>query len=214
MTWVNADMAPDDRRPLWSHIIVHHTGAEEKDAAQVRAYHLSLGWRDVGYHFLIERSGAVVAGRPLGLPGAHCTAAGMNRRAIGVALIGNFEAHPPLAAQLAALVELLRHLAAAHGIPAANILGHREVPGAATLCPGRYLDMGEVRRRVDNALQGMCGPGGTPPQAASSPSNITPCTSRLRLYRVQVGAFRDRENAERLAARLRAMGFDAMVVNN
>jgi len=31
--------------PNWSYIIVHHTGAEERDAEQVRRYHLSLGWR-------------------------------------------------------------------------------------------------------------------------------------------------------------------------
>lgn len=41
--------------PSWSYIIVHHTGAEEKDTAQVRRYHLSLGWRDIGYHYVIER---------------------------------------------------------------------------------------------------------------------------------------------------------------
>jgi len=89
-----------------------------------------------------------VAGRPLALPGAHCLAGGMNRRGIGIALIGNLDAHPPLPAQFTALVEVLRTLAAAHGIPPADVLGHREVPGAATLCPGRYVDMEEVRRRL------------------------------------------------------------------
>ncbi|MGQ9497390.1 MAG: N-acetylmuramoyl-L-alanine amidase [Desulfotomaculales bacterium] len=189
----------------WSHIIVHHTGAEEKDAAQVRAYHLSLGWRDVGYHFVVERAGAVVAGRPLALPGAHCLAGGMNRRGIGVALIGNLEAHPPLSAQLAALVELLRGLAAAYAIPSANILGHREVPGAATLCPGRYLDMEEVRRMVFAAKNTRPGP-------PAPVSDLRPPAPDIRLWRVQVGAFRDRRRAEQLAARLKAMGFETLVI--
>lgn len=190
----------------WTHIIVHHTGAEEKDAAQVRAYHLSLGWRDVGYHFLIERSGAVVGGRSLALAGAHCATGGMNRYGIGVALLGNLELHPPLPAQLAALVELLRTLVAVHGIPPENILGHREVPGAATLCPGRYLNMDEVRRRVCAPTGGEAG-AGRPPH----PCYRQPAADR-RLWRVQVGAFAERERAEKLAARLRAMGLEALVV--
>ena len=53
------------------HIVLHHTGAEEKDAAQVRRYHLSLGWRDVGYNYILERDGRVVEGRPPDIPGAH-----------------------------------------------------------------------------------------------------------------------------------------------
>ena len=52
------------------HIIVHHTGAEEKDAAQVKRYHLSLGWRDVGYNYILARDGIVAEGRPLDIPGA------------------------------------------------------------------------------------------------------------------------------------------------
>jgi len=54
----------------WSYIIIHHTGAEEKDTAQVRRYHLSLGWQDIGYHYVIERDGKVVPGRSLELVGA------------------------------------------------------------------------------------------------------------------------------------------------
>lgn len=123
-------------------VVIYRTGAEERDAKQVREYHLSLGWRDLGYHFLIERDGTVVRGRGLDLPGANCTAAGMNRRGIGVALLGNLEEHPPTEAQLGALVRFLRCLSANFDILPENVLGHREVPGAATLCPGKHLDMG------------------------------------------------------------------------
>ncbi|BCV21898.1 N-acetylmuramoyl-L-alanine amidase [Moorella sp. Hama-1] len=68
------------------YIIIHHTGAEEKDAEQVRRYHLSLGWRDVGYNYIIERDGRVVAGRSLAIPGAHCRDAGMNFKSAGMAV--------------------------------------------------------------------------------------------------------------------------------
>lgn len=134
----------------WSYIIVHHTGAEEKDAAQVRRYHLSLGWRDIGYHYVIERSGKIVPGRPLSLPGAHCKAGGMNYKGIGVALIGNLDNHPPLPLQEGALENLVRSLMRRFSIPAERVLGHREVPGAATSCPGRYLSVSSLRARLAN----------------------------------------------------------------
>ncbi len=138
----------------WTHIIIHHTGAEEKDAQAVRAYHKSLGWRDVGYHYLIERDGRVVPGRDLSLPGAHCRAGGMNYRGIGVACIGNFENHPPLPPQVEALAALLRRLLKEHGILPGNVLGHREVPGAATLCPGRFFKEEQIRALLASRPEG------------------------------------------------------------
>lgn len=134
------------------YLIIHHTGAEEKDAAQVRRYHLSLGWRDVGYHFLIERDGNTVAGRSPALPGAHCRTDGMNGRSLGVALIGNLEEHPPLPDQLTALLALLTGLCRCYAIPPERALGHREVRGARTACPGRYLNLEELRRHLSACL--------------------------------------------------------------
>mgnify|MGYP000938170395 CR=1 FL=1 len=122
-----------------THIILHHTGAEEKDAAQVRRYHLQKGWRDVGYNFIIERDGKVVTGRSLLYPGAHCLASNMNYRSIGIALIGNLELHQPTPAQVLALQKLLKDLMQEHNILKQNILLHKQVPGAKTLCPGRYF---------------------------------------------------------------------------
>ncbi len=180
----------------WSYLIVHHTGAEEKDAAQVRNYHLSLGWRDVGYHFLIEREGRVVPGRSLALPGAHCTASGMNTKGIGIALLGNLNNHPPLAAQEKTLLNLLRELKERFSIPVAQVLGHQEVPGAATACPGRYLAMTSLRATL-----------------SSGQGNIGSVNSaNEQIFRVQVGAYRERQNAERMAALLKKAGFPVVIL--
>lgn len=168
----------------WTHLIIHHTGAEEKDAGQVRDYHRRLGWRDVGYHYLIERDGLVVPGRPPSMRGAHCLAGGMNDKALGVALIGDLETRPPFPEQLAGLEELVGRLMAEYRIPPANVLGHREVPGAATACPGRGLDLAALRAVL---------------------------AGNRMLYRVQVGAFGERARAEALAARLRQQGYTAWV---
>ena len=45
------------------------------------------GFSDIGYHFFIDKSGAIIKGRTLARAGAHCT--GKNRGTIGVCLSGN-----------------------------------------------------------------------------------------------------------------------------
>lgn len=170
----------------WSYIIIHHTGAEEKDTAQVRRYHLSLGWRDIGYHYVVERDGKVVPGRSLDLVGAHCKASGMNQQGIGVALIGNMENHPPLPGQEKVALELVQELMGRFKVPLANVLGHNEVPGAATACPGRRFSMAVLRSKLKG--------------------------TRVRIYRVQVGAYKIRKNAENMADKLKRAGFSAIIV--
>ncbi|WP_066638663.1 N-acetylmuramoyl-L-alanine amidase [Desulfolucanica intricata] len=178
----------------WEYLILHHTGAEEKDTDQIRRYHLGLGWQDIGYHFVIEREGSVISGRSLTLPGAHCLAGGMNRRGIGIAVIGDLTKHPPLPEQTEALVELLARLVKEYNIPLEHILGHREVPGAETLCPGKYFPLAEMRGRLS----------GTTRQDAD--------VNYSELWRVQVGAFSTRERADAYAQKLQGQGIDAYVV--
>lgn len=55
--------------------------------AEVRRWHVQdNGWKDVGYHYLIDRPGGVMPGRPLHQTGAHVM--GHNRNKIGVCLFG------------------------------------------------------------------------------------------------------------------------------
>ena len=59
--------------------------AEEK-VREVRDWHLKRGFNNVGYHWLIDRDGTVVAGRPEEKTGAHVK--GHNTGSIGVSLFG------------------------------------------------------------------------------------------------------------------------------
>lgn len=136
----------------WTYIIIHNTGAWEKDPRQVKKYHLSLGWRDVGYNYLIDYAGRVFTGRPMDIPGAHCSAGNMNRRGIGIALLGNFEQQKPTGNQMNSLYALCAELCTERKIHPDKILGHKEVKGAATACPGRYLDLSAVRRVVKRVV--------------------------------------------------------------
>lgn len=109
----------------------------EKVAA-IRDWHVKgNGWADIGYHFVIDRDGAVAPGRPVEKVGAHVK--GRNANTIGVCLIGGhgsaetdkFADHfAP--AQDAALRKLIRDLNTRHGFLALS--GHNQF--AAKACPG------------------------------------------------------------------------------
>lgn len=74
-------------------IIIHCTAtAEGKDYSvqTIRGWHLKRGWRDIGYHFLIQRDGTVDEGRPLEMTGAHTKS--HNWDSIGIAYVGGVEA--------------------------------------------------------------------------------------------------------------------------
>ncbi|AGL00264.1 N-acetylmuramoyl-L-alanine amidase [Desulfoscipio gibsoniae] len=194
------------------YLIIHHTGAEEKDTSQIRRYHKSLGWQDIGYHFVIERSGLVAPGRSPDQPGAHCIAGCMNTKSLGIALIGNLEEHPPRPEQVEALIELLGRLIKQYHIPLANILGHREVPGAATACPGKYFPLAEVREKLQTRPSPAV-PGDDKTVrsvAAQLPDDYEqPPTSSLWI--VQAGAFSTRERAEQYAEKLKRQGIEVFV---
>ena len=82
-------------RPL-NEIIVHCTATRAEwwagrptadKEAEVRKWHVQdRGWRDIGYHFLIDRDGTVATGRPLEEVGAHVK--GHNTGTIGISLFG------------------------------------------------------------------------------------------------------------------------------
>lgn len=120
-------------RPEW---MASRSMAEKM--AEVRRWHVQgNGWRDIGYHFAIDRDGTIAKGRPLGTAGAHTK--GRNTGTIGIALVGGhgsaetdkFEDHftPE---QDAALRALIGELQAEHG--AMSVTGHNQFSTKA--CPG------------------------------------------------------------------------------
>lgn len=81
-------------------IIVHCTATRpdwwaskpaKAKVAEVKKWHTDptpngRGWSDIGYHYLIDRDGAVVEGRPIERTGAHTK--GHNTGTIGISLFG------------------------------------------------------------------------------------------------------------------------------
>lgn len=105
---------------------------------EIREWHLDRGWRNVGYHFVINRSGEVQPGRPLNETGAHVY--GHNRNNIGVCLVGGVDSDMKAEdnftpQQDSALRELISELAGNYGIKEENIKGHRDWPDVHKDCP-------------------------------------------------------------------------------
>lgn len=131
-------------------IVIHHTAGNESDsgtAARVLAgyamNHVSAhGWPGLGYHYAITKDGVIFKCNPYTRLTYH--AKGGNATGIGIALMGNFMGKLPSADALESLRYLTRILKAALPNPGAiraesspvKVVGHREVKGSATACPG------------------------------------------------------------------------------
>lgn len=152
---------PSVRVRPWTHIVLHHSADDVGDAAAFDRTHRRRGWRrGLGYDFVIGNGtlsgdGEIEVGDRWRRQetGAHCKADGMNRKAIGICFVGNFETGGgPSAAQLLAGAELIQHLAARFAIPPENILGHGRVNGAKTLCPGKHFPIDFFRVAAGSRL--------------------------------------------------------------
>ncbi|WP_225822248.1 peptidoglycan recognition protein [Streptomyces naphthomycinicus] len=157
---------------------VHHTASGNKyTCAQtpsvvrsIYRYHVkSMGWRDIGYNFLVDKCGTVYEGRAGGAAravlGAHTL--GLNADSMGVAVIGTYGSGKPPGAAVTALARLTAWKLGLFGADPRGktyltsgggnlypkgknvrlnvISGHRD--GYATECPGRrlYAKLGTAR---------------------------------------------------------------------
>lgn len=152
-----------------SHILVHHTETSNvEDAAQVvRAIYfdhaVTRGWGDIGYNYLVDRSGNIYEGRAGGanVIGGH--AYQYQNGSSGVALVGDFgfddlteDARAALVALIAWLAEDLDPAATTDFGEKSNvpvICGHRDLE--ETACPGDLLydDLTSLRALVNETVR-------------------------------------------------------------
>lgn len=120
-------------------IIVHCAATPEgKDikTETIRDWHVNgNGWKDIGYHYVVELDGKVCEGRPEDEIGSHCS--GKNKHSIGVCYVGGcaVDGKTPkdtrTPAQKTSLLNLLKCLKKRY--PGAKIYGHRDFSSKA--CP-------------------------------------------------------------------------------
>ena len=131
------------------YIVLHHSAGVDgvtRDFDAMKKYHMEHnGWRNIGYHWVVERVNGVltaIPGRAESDTGAHCP--GRNTDGIGVCLVGDFTNAPPDEEQYAFVANLCRNIIARH--PIKEIGGHRDY--MATACPGNMYDVNHVKELV------------------------------------------------------------------
>ncbi|MFC7401043.1 N-acetylmuramoyl-L-alanine amidase [Citricoccus sp. GCM10030269] len=154
-----------------THLVIHHTthenssdysaSAAEALARLLQRNHFTNGWADTGQHFTVARGGQLLEGRHGSLDtlkggktfveGAH--AYGFNDESVGIEVDGMYMHAVPTEAQWTSLVHLSAYICQQYGIPVENVIAHRDVPGAQTLCCGDafYAKLSALRNEISAA---------------------------------------------------------------
>ncbi|AUR03205.1 Negative regulator of beta-lactamase expression [Phaeobacter inhibens] len=129
------------------YIVIHYSATAIEDdvsAEDIDRMHKRRGFREIGYHWYIRKSGSIEMGRDLSQPGRFEVGAhskGENSISVGICFEGGvrkgamntgFDSRTP--AQTRAMIELIDKML--ERFPGAVVRGHRDMPGAATQCPG------------------------------------------------------------------------------
>lgn len=120
-------------------ITIHHTAGYEGPEAIAHYHVYERGWPGIGYHYVIDQNGRIFQTNYDETKSYHNGTT--NTKSIGVALIGNFENHPPTHNQYQAAKELVEQLRSRY--PSIQyILPHNH--HKATACPGAFLDLTHI----------------------------------------------------------------------
>jgi N-acetylmuramoyl-L-alanine amidase len=150
---------PNAEKRQWKWIIIHHSATPTGGAAAFDRMHKAKGWDELGYHFVIgngtdTRNGLVEVGPrwPVQKHGAHDKTPDnqYNEHGIGICLVGNFDLTNPSSEQMKSVARLVAYLSKKYNIPPERILGHGQTK--STDCPGKYLNIAEVRRQSARVL--------------------------------------------------------------
>lgn len=98
-------------------------------------------WLDIGYHFGIEQENGVYVwknGRPLNMNGAHCYELGMNSKAIGICVVGNYDVDMISEEAFSLLVDHVDGLRYVYAIPVTNVKRHSDFASYKS-CPGKLF---------------------------------------------------------------------------
>jgi hypothetical protein len=165
LTW--SSIAPPSSTAIhpWRFIVLHHSASRGGDAQVIDRDHVAQnGWDGIGYHFVVGNGVDMPLGRIEATfrwrqqsHGAHAGALPLQKQfntdGVGVCMIGNYEKQSidPLAERR--LVELCAQLIdRVPTLSVGRIIGHRDVPGKSTACPGRGIDLERLRYLVRQEL--------------------------------------------------------------
>ncbi|MGF1667643.1 MAG: peptidoglycan recognition family protein [Acidimicrobiia bacterium] len=155
-------------------LTLHHTAARLDSSADApararshQAFHQGEGFADLAYHFLVDASGNILEGRPIGYAGETFTEYDPAGHFL-VCCEGNYDSQEPTDAQLESVADLFAWAGQTHSVDPSTLGGHRDY--AATSCPGDrlypLLSEGHLAAMVAERMTGaierldICGPEG------------------------------------------------------
>ena len=185
---------PNPRTPIKKveKIIIHHPVANWSVKRTHRYFIDSKGWNGIAYNYYIQKNLSAFYGRSTAnqeYQGAQ--ASGWNHKSIGVAFEGNYDVETMTKEMLSLGIKAVAELCKRHSLTEADILPHKAI--GQTACPGKHFPLKELLEGVSKELK-----------APKKDNSIT-------LYKVQVGAFINKKNADRLAAELEKKGYPVYV---
>lgn len=123
------------------YIIIHHSLTADGQTVSmdaIRKYHIeTLGWADIGYHYLLELVSShyeIFVGRMWNEQGAHCLGGGMNKQSLGICVVGNYDETDLPQPAFDLLVRFVKAQMALHNIPKENVKRHSDYDPKT--CPG------------------------------------------------------------------------------
>jgi LysM repeat protein len=145
------------RTSNWKRIVAHHSAIKYGNAAIYDRAHRQRGMQNgLAYHFLIGNGidsgdGEIEIGPRWRkqLLGGHVKSYRINLTAIGICLVGNFEATHPSRRQLDAFTQLMDWLRSEVVPGAKQFAGHRDLRGEQTICPGKNFPLAAMHARYD-----------------------------------------------------------------
>lgn len=128
--------------PQVKYLAIHHSaGPDTQTPNDIANFHInSNGWGGIGYHFLISKDGVVYYVGDIST--ARANVANLNDQVIGICLVGNFTSgKEPTEAQIDSAHKLCEFFISHYPdlvnvLSWDSVLGHKDLPGQATTCPG------------------------------------------------------------------------------
>lgn len=174
---------PDNGIDAKTDIAIHHSLTKTGSAESYANYHIDThGWPGIGYSFVIEKDGTIKHCNDINVRTYHV--GNSNDFAVGVCLTGDFRTQEPTNEQkdsLRSLHKVLKQVMPNYK----RTRGHNEFPGYEwKQCPMFDYNavLSEPKPTLDNTF-----------------------------YRVQIGYFGVKENAERLAKELESQGYQTII---
>ncbi len=143
----------------WRYIIIHHSATLNGNLKIFNNYHRNtLKLKDgIAYHFVIGNGTNSRDGELEISPrweqqkaGPRCFNSKINKSAIRICLVGNFEKNKPTEQQIATLTRLIKHLQKKHQISTQNVLPYR-AESSKTLSPGKLFPLTDVKKALCKA---------------------------------------------------------------